>query len=51
MIELKDLKEVDGMFFVGHIADIDGDGWVTEGEAESIINSINESLKQSSYVK
>lgn len=41
MIELKNLEEVDGMYYVGHIADIDGDGWVTLEEAESIIGSIN----------
>ena len=41
MIELKDLEERDGLYFVGHIADIDGDGWVSEEEALSIINSLN----------
>lgn len=46
MIELKNLKEVDSMFFVGHIADVDGDGWVTKEEAESIIESINKSLEK-----
>jgi hypothetical protein len=46
MIELKDLKEFENMFFVGHIADVDGDGWVTKEEAESIIESINKSLEK-----
>ncbi len=41
MIELKDLKEVDGLYFVGHIADVDGDGWVTEAEALSILEAYN----------
>jgi hypothetical protein len=41
MIQLKNLEEKDGMYYVGHIADIDGDGWVTLEEAESIIASIN----------
>lgn len=44
MIELKDLQEQDGLYFVGQIADIDGDGWVTEEEALSIIKSINKDL-------
>jgi hypothetical protein len=39
MIELKDLKERDGLYYVGHIVDVDGDGWVTEDEALSIIKS------------
>lgn len=46
MIELKDLKEFEDMFFVGHIVDVDGDGWVTKEEAESIIESINKSLEK-----
>jgi len=41
MIELKDLKEVDGLYFVGHIVDVDGDGWVTEAEALSILEAYN----------
>ena len=41
MIELKDLEEKDGLYFVGHLADIDGDGWVSKEEALSIINSLN----------
>ena len=41
MIELQDLEERDGLYFVGHIADIDGDGWVSEEEALSIIKSLN----------
>ncbi len=41
MIELQDLEERDGLYFVGHLADIDGDGWVSEEEALSIIQSLN----------
>ena len=41
MIKLSNLKQVDDLFFVGHIADIDGDGWVSKEEASSIIASIN----------
>ncbi len=41
MIRLEDSPKKDGMYYVGHIADIDGDGWVTEDEARSIIASIN----------
>lgn len=41
IVELKDLLEKDGMYYVKHIADIDGDGWVTEAEALSILESFN----------
>jgi hypothetical protein len=41
MIELKDLQEQDGLYYVGHIADVDGDGWVTEAEALSILKAYN----------
>lgn len=41
MIELKDLQEQDGMYYVGHLVDIDGDGWVTELEALSILEALN----------
>ncbi len=44
MIKLEDLTERDGLYYVGQIADIDGDGWVTEEEALSIIKSINKDL-------
>jgi len=41
MIELKDLQEQDGLYYVGHIVDVDGDGWVTEAEALSILEAYN----------
>jgi hypothetical protein len=41
MIELKDLQEKDGLYYVGHIVDVDGDGWVTEAEALSILKAYN----------
>jgi len=41
MIELKDLQEQDGLYYVGHIVDVDGDGWVTEEEAISILKAYN----------
>jgi hypothetical protein len=41
MIELKDLQEQDGLYYVGHIVDVDGDGWVTEAEALSILKAYN----------
>ena len=41
MIELKDLQEKDGLYYVEHIVDVDGDGWVTEAEALSILEAYN----------
>jgi hypothetical protein len=41
MIELKDLQEQDGLYYVGHIIDVDNDGWVTEAEALSILEAYN----------
>ena len=41
MIELKDLQEKDGLYYVGHIVDVDNDGWVTEEEAISILKAYN----------
>lgn len=32
-----DLTEKDGMYYVGHIVDMDGDGWVDEETAELIL--------------
>ena len=33
----KELKERDGMYYIGDIVDIDGDGWVDEETAELIL--------------
>jgi len=41
MIKLEDLTEREGLYHVGEITDVDGDGWVTKEEALSIIKSIN----------
>jgi len=45
MIELKDLKEVDGLYYVGHIVDVDGDGWVTKSELIYYINTMKQITK------
>jgi hypothetical protein len=36
-----DLKQWDGLFYVGHLIDIDGDGWVDEETAELILLEYN----------
>lgn len=42
IVELKDLKEKNGLYYVNHIVDVNEDGWVTESEALSILESYNE---------
>tara|TARA_Y100000813_G_C23838173_1_gene200719 strand:+ start:189 stop:323 length:135 start_codon:yes stop_codon:yes gene_type:complete len=36
-----ELKEKDGMYYIGDIVDIDGDGWVDEETAELILVEYN----------
>ena len=36
-----ELKERDGMYYIGDIVDIDGDGWVVEETAELILVEYN----------
>ena len=36
-----ELKERDGMYYIGDIVDIDGDGWVDEEAAELILVEYN----------
>jgi len=36
-----DLKQFDGLFYVGHLIDVDGDGWVDEETAELILLEYN----------
>ena len=37
----KELKERNGMYYIGDIVDIDGDGWVDEETAELILVEYN----------
>lgn len=40
-LTLKDLEEYDGMYYVGHLIDHDGDGWVLEDDALKALEIIN----------
>lgn len=40
-----ELKQRDGMYYIGHIVDIDGDGWVDEETAELILVEYNASVE------
>ena len=41
-IELKDLECYDEMYYVGHLVDVDGSGWVDEFEAQKLLDEINQ---------
>lgn len=41
MITLNDFMELNGFYYVGHLIDVDGDGWVSKEEAETIVKLIN----------
>lgn len=42
---IKDLKEIDGLFFVGEIADVDGSPWVDLETAELILLELNNGVQ------
>jgi hypothetical protein len=41
MIQLSDLREFDGLYYVGDITDVDGSSWVDLETAELILTEIN----------
>ena len=43
---LDDLKQYDDLFYVGDITDVDGDGWVTQEEAELILLEYNTGIQE-----
>ena len=45
---LKDLQEIDGLFFIGDIADVDGSPWVDQETAELCLLEFNKVKKASS---
>lgn len=42
---IKDLQEIDGLFFVGEIADVDGSPWVDQETAELILAEFNNGVQ------
>lgn len=42
---IKDLQEIDGLFFVGEIADVDGSPWVDQETAELILVEFNNGVQ------
>lgn len=42
---LQDLKEIDGLFFVGEISDVDGSSWVDQETAELCLLEFNQGVR------
>lgn len=40
-VKIEDLEKVDGLYYVGHLVDIDGSSWVSRAAAEEIIDITN----------
>ncbi|NCZ70895.1 MAG: hypothetical protein EBY80_12180 [Actinobacteria bacterium] len=45
-MQLKDLREVDGMYYIGDIVDMDGSPWVTKEFAEQTLDLVNSEVDQ-----
>ena len=41
MFTKNDFPQYDGLYYVGNIVDVDGDGWVGEEQLELIIEELN----------
>ena len=42
---LKDLQEIDGLFFVGEITDVDGSPWVDQETAALCLLQFNQGVR------
>ena len=39
-MNVNDLMNMNDMYYVGNIVDVDGNGWVTKAEAQQILNEL-----------
>ena len=39
-MNVNDLMNMNDMYYVGNIVDVDGDGWVTKSEAQAILDEL-----------
>ena len=39
-MNVNDLMNMNDMYYVGNIVDVDGNGWVTKAEAQSILDEL-----------
>lgn len=40
-VRIENLEQIDGVFYVGHLVDIDGNPWVSKVMAEEILEVVN----------
>lgn len=40
-MRIEDLEQADGLFYVGHLVDLDSSPWVNKGMAEEILEVVN----------
>ena len=40
-IDVNTLMNMNDMYYVGNLVDVDGSGWVTKAEAQAILNEIS----------
>jgi len=41
LLKLSDLMELDGMYYVGDLVDMDGSGWVDKNMAQQLLDQLN----------
>ena len=51
MLTKNDFPQYDGLYYVGNVIDIDGDGWVDEEQVELIIEEINAGVGKVQIIK
>jgi hypothetical protein len=39
-MNVNELMNMNDMYYVGNIVDVDGDGWVTKSEAQAILDEV-----------
>jgi hypothetical protein len=45
-MNVNELMNMNDMYYVGNIVDVDGDGWVDKATAQAIIDQINQDDQQ-----
>ncbi len=48
-MNVNDLMNMNDMYYVGNIYDVDGDGWVSKSEAQAILDELGMSDNEGGY--
>jgi hypothetical protein len=48
-MNVNDLMNMNDMYYVGNIYDVDGDGWVSKAEAQAILDELGMSDNEDGY--